>query len=340
MLRPTTPARTMIVTMYGSASKNWAGSLARRSPSSPSGGPIVMAWPSAVPEREQDRRAERADRRPAAHDHRRQADEAAARRSCRPGTSWSAPCSGRRRPGAASAPERSRSGSAAGSRRCPRSRRPWVLADRTRSQTPARPEQQDLQTITRTIARDGDRALVEEHVEEPADERQVRQGRRQVEGGERCRRRAATACDQRVEIAGHAEGRMLMIVPLMIWSTRTLIASQAWRQGHQPCPTARAATRPMSSGRVMPKIGSGVPGPNIRATADADDPADEGAREHDALDADVDDAGCARTARHRGRPGRSARPPRRSSATGSAGGPRRSPGTGRPARARGCRTGR
>ena len=46
MLRPTTPARTTIVTMYGRAAKNCGGMAARISPSSPAGGSVRMAVPS------------------------------------------------------------------------------------------------------------------------------------------------------------------------------------------------------------------------------------------------------------------------------------------------------
>jgi len=48
-----------------------------------------------------------------------------------------------------------------------------------------------------------------------------------------------------------ATAKMLMIVPLMIWSARTLIDSQAWTADTSMAATM-AAPRPMSSGRVMP----------------------------------------------------------------------------------------
>src|SRR6185295_4114420 len=44
MLRPTTPARMMIVTRYGTASKNCGGRECRTSPSWPGGGAIRMDW--------------------------------------------------------------------------------------------------------------------------------------------------------------------------------------------------------------------------------------------------------------------------------------------------------
>ena len=45
---------------------------------------------------------------------------------------------------------------------------------------------------------------------------------------------------------------MLMIVPLMIWSIRSEMDSQACSKD-TAMPATRAATRPMTSGMVMPK---------------------------------------------------------------------------------------
>ena len=77
MLRPTTPASMTIVMMYGSAAQNWFGQLASRSPSSPAGGRMLDRDAETLGAGEQQRREERADRRPAAEDDRREGDEAA-----------------------------------------------------------------------------------------------------------------------------------------------------------------------------------------------------------------------------------------------------------------------
>ena len=53
-----------------------------------------------------------------------------------------------------------------------------VLADGPRPQAPARPEQQDLEHDHDDDERHRDRALVEERLEEPADDREVDQPRR------------------------------------------------------------------------------------------------------------------------------------------------------------------
>ena len=80
-----------------------------------------------------------------------------------------------------------------------------------------------------------------------------------------------------------------MIVPLMIWSARTEIDSQAW--------TSETST-PASSARTSATMSAGD-GAEDRPGSDAEDrhevdargPADEGRDEHRPLDADVDDAG-------------------------------------------------
>ncbi len=56
-----------------------------------------------------------------------------------------------------------------------------------------------------------------------------------------------------------------MMVPLMIWSARIEIDSQAWR-AETSIPVAIAATRPAMIGRVAPKIGDGLVGPIVWAT--------------------------------------------------------------------------
>ena len=52
---------------------------------------------------------------------------------------------------------------------------------------------------------------------------------------------------------------MLMMVPLMIWSARTVMHSQACRTDTS-IPAAMAATRPTISAGVAPKTGQGVAG--------------------------------------------------------------------------------
>ena len=59
---------------------------------------------------------------------------------------------------------------------------------------------------------------------------------------------------------------MLMIVPLMIWSARSEIDSQAWSVEISTA-TRTAATRQIRSGIVSPKIGPGAGLPNIGLTA-------------------------------------------------------------------------
>ena len=56
-----------------------------------------------------------------------------------------------------------------------------------------------------------------------------------------------------------------MIVPLMIWSARIEIDSQAWRSDTS-MPIAIAATTPTRIGTVMPKMGEGLSGPIACAT--------------------------------------------------------------------------
>ena len=58
------------------------------------------------------------------------------------------------------------------------------------------------------------------------------------------------------------------MTPLMIWSTRTLMASHACRSASS-MPAARAATRPISSGQVMPKTGRSGSLPRNEAAAAA-----------------------------------------------------------------------
>ena len=63
-----------------------------------------------------------------------------------------------------------------------------------------------------------------------------------------------------------------MIVPLMIWSARTVIDNQAWTS-EMSSAVSRAATRAINSAGVIPKIGDGSAGrsgatatPTIQAT--------------------------------------------------------------------------
>ena len=82
---------------------------------------------------------------------------------------------------------------------------------------------------------------------------------------------------------------MLMIVPLMIWSARIEIDSQAWRS-ETSIPVAIAATTPTGSGMVSPKNGDGSIGPIAWATSAATRKAGECRAQHHPLDADVHDA--------------------------------------------------
>ena len=59
---------------------------------------------------------------------------------------------------------------------------------------------------------------------------------------------------------------MLMIVPLMIWSARTLIDSQAWSSA-MSMPERIAAMSAMTRGSVSPKNGVGVPWPSTPTAA-------------------------------------------------------------------------
>ena len=81
---------------------------------------------------------------------------------------------------------------------------------------------------------------------------------------------------------------MLMMVPLMIWSARTLMASQACTS-EMSMPADERGSEPASSAGVRPKIAVGAP-PRIGHERDTHHPADERGREHHALDADVHDA--------------------------------------------------
>ncbi len=81
-----------------------------------------------------------------------------------------------------------------------------------------------------------------------------------------------------------------MIVPLMIWSARTEIDSQAWTA--ETAMAARmASARPISSGSVMPMIPILRSGRNC-AAMDGGPPGDEGGGQHHALDADVHHPGA------------------------------------------------
>ena len=57
-----------------------------------------------------------------------------------------------------------------------------------------------------------------------------------------------------------------MIVPLMIWSARTDIDSQAWK-AEITTATSTAATSPTISAGVAPKTDPGSPGPRIPTAA-------------------------------------------------------------------------
>ena len=82
-----------------------------------------------------------------------------------------------------------------------------VLADGARPQAPARPEEQTWSRMTNTITRHRDRALVEEHLEDPADHRDGRPRGREVEGLEDAGAKARVRRDEQpVEVAGQAEG--------------------------------------------------------------------------------------------------------------------------------------
>ena len=80
--------------------------------------------------------------------------------------------------------------------------------------------------------------------------------------------------------------KMLMIVPLMIWSARTVIDSQAW-SGRDEQAAAMAATSPISERRGWPRRRERV----RRADGLGDEGRDQEGRErggqHHALDADV-----------------------------------------------------
>ena len=83
---------------------------------------------------------------------------------------------------------------------------------------------------------------------------------------------------------------MLMIVPLMIWSARTVIDSQAC-SSEMSMPVAMAARRPMSERRRDAEDRRGVAWPNW-ATSATPRTSRRTRRQHHALDADVDDAGA------------------------------------------------
>src|SRR3954447_22784163 len=95
---------------------------------------------------------------------------------------------------------------------------------------------------------------------------------------------------------------MLMIVPLMIWSTATFIASHAWRSDRS-IPDSTAATRAIRSARVIPNTGPGRArcGAEEARRGHADHPPDERRGEHHPLDPDVHDPGP--LAHHPAQPG-------------------------------------
>ena len=147
MLRPTTPASTMIVTRYGSAVQNCDGTCSRMSPRaamSPLGGWKRTAMPIASAETNSSAAPNDAERRPAAEDERRERDEAAAVGHAR----LEAVAELEREPGAREAREQAAQDDvpvahpddvdAHGLRGL------GVLAHGPRAQAPARPEQQDL----------------------------------------------------------------------------------------------------------------------------------------------------------------------------------------------------
>ncbi len=83
-----------------------------------------------------------------------------------------------------------------------------------------------------------------------------------------------------------------MIVPLMIWSARTVMDSQAWI-AETAIPVSRAASEPDEQRRrgAEGEVGLGLVREDLHDQRGRE-PADEGGREHHALDADVDDAGA------------------------------------------------
>ena len=82
---------------------------------------------------------------------------------------------------------------------------------------------------------------------------------------------------------------MLMIVPLMIWSARTLMRSQAWR-AETTMPVAHGREQTDEEGRRGPEDGRFGSAGNAWTTSEATNQPRERAGEHHALDADVDDA--------------------------------------------------
>ena len=82
---------------------------------------------------------------------------------------------------------------------------------------------------------------------------------------------------------------MLITVPLMIWSARTEMDSQAW-SADTSIPASIAAMTPMTSAGVAPKIELGVASGIAWLDEHRDHEPDERRRQHHALDADVDDA--------------------------------------------------
>ena len=175
-LRPTTPARMTIVTMYGSAPYTCDGIASMIAPEVGElgpGRPDADRLAEGAGVGEQQRAGQRADGRPAAEDDRRQRDEAAAGGHAvleRAGPLEGEVCA--RQPGedageddvAVAQPDDVDADRVGGTR---------VLAHRAGPQSPSRAEEQDLQDEHEDDHRHRDRSLLEEHLDQPADDRDV-----------------------------------------------------------------------------------------------------------------------------------------------------------------------
>src|SRR5450756_81873 len=164
-----------------------------------------------------------------------------------------------------------------------------VLPDGPRPEPPPRPEEEDLQADDQDDHRQGDGALRQEHLEEPADEGQTGQRVGWHEGLELARRRQGVRAEQDVEVAGDpgchdVDDR----------AADDLVDPEAdgepGVQGRHEHPAEhRGQEADQESGRdPEERAGSGR---HRLGHQSGDEPADEGAGQHHPFDPDVDDAG-------------------------------------------------
>src|SRR5438093_3391820 len=163
-----------------------------------------------------------------------------------------------------------------------------MLADRARSEPPARTEQQDLEDHHDDDDRHGDWHLAQENAQKPAHDRQIGELVRRLELGERARTVRRRFRDEVVQVAGQSDSD-----DVDDRAADDLIGSNADRQpGMKPRDQDARDERDdegHDEGRVRAEWAE-IGRSQDRCQQYASVPAHEGRREHDPFDPDVDDA--------------------------------------------------